>query len=208
MLNCTLSATERTLCCLLETYQTPEGVRCAPAVPYPTLPYPPSVPGSQGQPQHGAALLALLLCTCIAPALTQVSILGAPRVGRCAAGVRACAAPHLPSRTTHYANAHPSGLLSPACTRPWSARGRRARAAGAQRWMLGALTAPGGAVGSRRCCRSTCPTARTLFLSGKSSTQRASPCRCEAGGHAPAARGGGRWCAAGISSQALGLVTL
>jgi seryl-tRNA synthetase len=29
MLNCTLSATERTLCCVLENYQTPEGVRCA-----------------------------------------------------------------------------------------------------------------------------------------------------------------------------------
>ena len=28
MLNCTLSATERTLCCILENYQTPEGVRC------------------------------------------------------------------------------------------------------------------------------------------------------------------------------------
>ena len=27
MLNCTLSATERTLCCLLENYQTPDGVR-------------------------------------------------------------------------------------------------------------------------------------------------------------------------------------
>ncbi len=27
MLNCTLSATERTLCCILENYQTPEGVR-------------------------------------------------------------------------------------------------------------------------------------------------------------------------------------
>ncbi len=29
MLNCTLSATERTLCCVLENYQTPDGVRCA-----------------------------------------------------------------------------------------------------------------------------------------------------------------------------------
>lgn len=28
MLNCTLSATERTLCCVLENYQTPDGVRC------------------------------------------------------------------------------------------------------------------------------------------------------------------------------------
>lgn len=28
MLNCTLTATERTLCCILENYQTPEGVRC------------------------------------------------------------------------------------------------------------------------------------------------------------------------------------
>lgn len=28
MLNGTLSATERTLCCLLENYQTPDGVRC------------------------------------------------------------------------------------------------------------------------------------------------------------------------------------
>jgi seryl-tRNA synthetase len=27
MLNCTMSATERTLCCVLENYQTPEGVR-------------------------------------------------------------------------------------------------------------------------------------------------------------------------------------
>lgn len=27
MLNCTLTATERTLCCILENYQTPEGVR-------------------------------------------------------------------------------------------------------------------------------------------------------------------------------------
>ena len=27
MLNCTLSATERTLCCILENYQTAEGVR-------------------------------------------------------------------------------------------------------------------------------------------------------------------------------------
>ncbi len=27
MLNCTLSATERTLCCVLENYQTPDGVR-------------------------------------------------------------------------------------------------------------------------------------------------------------------------------------
>ena len=27
MLNCTLSATERTLCCILENYQTPDGVR-------------------------------------------------------------------------------------------------------------------------------------------------------------------------------------
>lgn len=33
MLNCTLTATERTLCCVLETYQTPEGVRCASALP-------------------------------------------------------------------------------------------------------------------------------------------------------------------------------
>lgn len=31
MLNCTLTATERTLCCVLENCQTPEGVRCAPA---------------------------------------------------------------------------------------------------------------------------------------------------------------------------------
>ncbi|KAK9828382.1 hypothetical protein WJX81_002118 [Elliptochloris bilobata] len=30
MLNCTLTATERTLCCVLETYQTPEGVRVPP----------------------------------------------------------------------------------------------------------------------------------------------------------------------------------
>ena len=29
MLNATLTATERTLCCLLENYQTPDGVRCA-----------------------------------------------------------------------------------------------------------------------------------------------------------------------------------
>ena len=29
MLNCTLSATERTLCCILENYQTAEGVRYA-----------------------------------------------------------------------------------------------------------------------------------------------------------------------------------
>lgn len=28
MLNCTLSATERTLCCVLENYQTKDGVRC------------------------------------------------------------------------------------------------------------------------------------------------------------------------------------
>ena len=28
MLNATLTATERTLCCILETYQTPEGFRC------------------------------------------------------------------------------------------------------------------------------------------------------------------------------------
>ena len=28
MLNGTLTATERTLCCVLENYQTPEGVRC------------------------------------------------------------------------------------------------------------------------------------------------------------------------------------
>ena len=28
MLNGTLSATERTLCCILENYQTPDGVRC------------------------------------------------------------------------------------------------------------------------------------------------------------------------------------
>ena len=27
MLNCTLSATERTLCCILENYQTPDGIR-------------------------------------------------------------------------------------------------------------------------------------------------------------------------------------
>lgn len=27
MLNCTLTATERTLCCLLENYQTEDGVR-------------------------------------------------------------------------------------------------------------------------------------------------------------------------------------
>jgi seryl-tRNA synthetase len=27
MLNCTLSATERTLCCVLENYQTPDGVK-------------------------------------------------------------------------------------------------------------------------------------------------------------------------------------
>jgi hypothetical protein len=30
MLNCTLTATERTLCCILENYQTPDGVRYAP----------------------------------------------------------------------------------------------------------------------------------------------------------------------------------
>ncbi len=29
MLNGTLSATERTLCCVLENYQTPGGVRCS-----------------------------------------------------------------------------------------------------------------------------------------------------------------------------------
>ena len=28
MLNGTLTATERTLCCVLENYQTPDGVRC------------------------------------------------------------------------------------------------------------------------------------------------------------------------------------
>lgn len=32
MLNSTLSATERTLCCILETYQTPEGIRVPPAL--------------------------------------------------------------------------------------------------------------------------------------------------------------------------------
>ena len=32
MLNSTLSATERTLCCILENYQTPEGVRVPPAL--------------------------------------------------------------------------------------------------------------------------------------------------------------------------------
>jgi seryl-tRNA synthetase len=32
MLNSTLTATERTLCCLLENYQTPEGVRVPPAL--------------------------------------------------------------------------------------------------------------------------------------------------------------------------------
>lgn len=32
MLNSTLTATERTLCCLLETYQTPDGVRVPPAL--------------------------------------------------------------------------------------------------------------------------------------------------------------------------------
>ncbi|KAK9805154.1 hypothetical protein WJX72_002468 [[Myrmecia] bisecta] len=37
MLNCTLTATERTLCCLLENYQTPDGVR----VPEALLPYMP-----------------------------------------------------------------------------------------------------------------------------------------------------------------------
>ena len=30
MLNATLTATERTLCCILETYQTPEGFRYMP----------------------------------------------------------------------------------------------------------------------------------------------------------------------------------
>ena len=35
MLNCTLTATERTLCCVLENYQTPEGVRCAPGLLHP-----------------------------------------------------------------------------------------------------------------------------------------------------------------------------
>ena len=29
MLNGTLTATERTLCCVLENYQTPDGIRCA-----------------------------------------------------------------------------------------------------------------------------------------------------------------------------------
>ena len=29
MLNGTLSATERTLCCVIENYQTPDGVRCS-----------------------------------------------------------------------------------------------------------------------------------------------------------------------------------
>ena len=29
MLNCTLSATQRTLCCVLENFQTPDGVRYA-----------------------------------------------------------------------------------------------------------------------------------------------------------------------------------
>ena len=33
MLNCTLTATERTLCCVLENGQTPEGVRCVPGTP-------------------------------------------------------------------------------------------------------------------------------------------------------------------------------
>ena len=28
MLNGTLTATERTLCCVLENYQTPDGIRC------------------------------------------------------------------------------------------------------------------------------------------------------------------------------------
>ncbi|BDA47415.1 Serine-tRNA ligase, cytoplasmic [Coccomyxa sp. Obi] len=37
MLNCTLSATERTLCCLLENYQTPDGVR-VPALLQPFMP--------------------------------------------------------------------------------------------------------------------------------------------------------------------------
>lgn len=32
MLNSTMTATERTLCCLLENYQTPEGVRVPPAL--------------------------------------------------------------------------------------------------------------------------------------------------------------------------------
>ena len=33
MLNGTLTATERTICCLLENYQTSEGVRCVPTFP-------------------------------------------------------------------------------------------------------------------------------------------------------------------------------
>lgn len=44
MLNCTLTATERTLCCVLETYQTPEGVRCASAL----SPNPSHVPSCAG----------------------------------------------------------------------------------------------------------------------------------------------------------------
>ncbi len=35
MLNSTLTATERTICCILENYQTPEGVRVPPVLqPY------------------------------------------------------------------------------------------------------------------------------------------------------------------------------
>jgi hypothetical protein len=35
MLNSTLTATERTLCCILENYQTPDGVRVPPCLqPY------------------------------------------------------------------------------------------------------------------------------------------------------------------------------
>jgi len=60
MLNCTLSATERTLCCLLETYQTPEGVRCVPAIPYPNLPYPPSAQARKEN--HSMGLLSLHSC--------------------------------------------------------------------------------------------------------------------------------------------------
>lgn len=52
MLNSTLSATERTLCCLLENYQTPEGVR-VPELLQPFLPGIDFIPFRKAFDAHG-----------------------------------------------------------------------------------------------------------------------------------------------------------
>jgi len=208
MLNCTLSATERTLCCLLETYQTPEGVRCGPAVPR-SVRRAPGMPGLQGNTtaRGGSAAPALTPAPTAPARWVHPKLAAVLQMGGAAQLCTSPPAPHVPLGRTPAAcsrrRAHAHGQREAAWPGQW----------GTARRALAVLTAPVGAPGSRRCCRSTCPTPRTSSPSGKSSTPRASPCRCEAGCRAPPGRGGGRRCdarlpvhgMAGTSSHLLGV---